>query len=169
MEIRYDGMVLPTSDQGAPPTDTSLFQVIRPPLASPRLRPLHPSRLLLSITVGRPGNAGSGPLLAALLMTGGGEPVDSQPGSSQGSRGSVEADPGLVGEDGDPLGPQHRWELAQHAWQAPGRHHRHPVDDPAPGDLSAVDGHDRHHGHPRVGQGLTALAGNETPRRCRSP
>jgi hypothetical protein len=41
----------------------------------------------------------------------------------------VEADPGLVGQDGDPLGPQHRRELAEHAWQAPGRHHRHTLDD----------------------------------------
>jgi putative transposase len=32
------------------------------------------------------------------------------------SSGSVEADPGLVGQGGDPLGPQHRRELAQHAW-----------------------------------------------------
>ena len=33
---------------------------------------------------------------------------------------------GLVGQVGDPFGPEHRRELAKHAWQAPGRHHRHP-------------------------------------------
>jgi hypothetical protein len=43
------------------------------------------------------------------------ELVDNQPGTPQGSRGSVEADPGLVSQGGDPLGPEHRGELAQHA------------------------------------------------------
>jgi hypothetical protein len=41
----------------------------------------------------------------------------------------MEADPGMVGQDGDPLGSQHRWELAKHAWQAPGRYYRHTLDD----------------------------------------
>jgi hypothetical protein len=34
--------------------------------------------------------------------------------------GGAEADPGLVGQVDDPLGPQHRRELAKHAGQAPG-------------------------------------------------
>jgi hypothetical protein len=42
------------------------------------------------------------------------------------SSGGVEADPGLGGQAGDPLRPQHRRELAQHAWQPSGCHHRHP-------------------------------------------
>jgi hypothetical protein len=41
----------------------------------------------------------------------------------QGSSGGVEADPGLISKTGDPLGPQHRRELAKHAWQTPGRNH----------------------------------------------
>jgi hypothetical protein len=40
--------------------------------------------------------------------------------------GGVEASPGPVGQLGDPFGPEHRWELAKHAWQAPGGHDRHP-------------------------------------------
>ena len=53
----------------------------------------------------------------------------------------MEADPGLVGQSGDPLWTQHRRELAKHAWQAPSRHDRHTVHhDLAPGDLGAVDG-----------------------------
>jgi hypothetical protein len=60
--------------------------------------------------------------------------------------GGVEADPGLAGQPGDPLWPQHCRELAKHAWQAPGRHHRHTLhDDLSPGHLGAVDGHDRDH------------------------
>jgi hypothetical protein len=38
----------------------------------------------------------------------------------------VEADPRLVGQSGDPLGPKHRWKATKHTWQAPGCHHRHP-------------------------------------------
>jgi hypothetical protein len=77
--------------------------------------------------------------------------------------GGVEADPGLVGQIGDPLGPQHRWEGAKHAWQAPGRHDRDTVHhDLAPGDLGTVDGHDRHHRQPRVGQDLGGLVGLDT-------
>ena len=34
----------------------------------------------------------------------------------------MEAGPRLVGQLGDPLGPQHRWEGEEHAWQALGRH-----------------------------------------------
>ena len=76
----------------------------------------------------------------------------------------MEADPGLVGQAGDPLGPEHCRQAAQHAWQAPGRHHWHALsDDLAPGDLGAVDGHDRHH-HLRVGQDLGGLVGLE--RQC---
>jgi hypothetical protein len=74
----------------------------------------------------------------------------------------MEADSGLVGHGGDPLGPQHRRELTQHAWQPPGRHDRHPVHhDLAPGDLGAMDSHDRHHRHARVGQDLGGLVGLE--------
>jgi hypothetical protein len=40
--------------------------------------------------------------------------------------GGVEASPGPVGQLGDPFGPEHRRELAKHAWQAPGGHDRHP-------------------------------------------
>jgi hypothetical protein len=48
----------------------------------------------------------------------------------------------------------------------PGRHHRHTVcDDLAPGDLDAVDSHDRHHHHhARVGQDLGGLVGFERHR-----
>jgi hypothetical protein len=64
----------------------------------------------------------------------------------------VEADPGLVGQAGDPLGPYYRRELTQHAWQASGRQDRHAVgNDLAPGDPGAVDGHDRHHHYVWVG------------------
>jgi hypothetical protein len=79
---------------------------------------------------------------------------------------SVEADPGLVGQVGDPLGTQHRRELAQHAWQALGRHHGHAMcDHLAPGDLGAVNGHDRHHYHRRrtassAGATTRAVAGD---------
>jgi hypothetical protein len=40
--------------------------------------------------------------------------------------GGVETSPGPVGQLGDPFGPEHRRELAKHAWQAPGGHDRHP-------------------------------------------
>jgi hypothetical protein len=52
-------------------------------------------------------------------------------------------------------GASNRRELAQHVWQPPGRHHWHTLgegDYLAPGDLGAVDGHDRHHHHVGVGQ-----------------
>jgi hypothetical protein len=72
----------------------------------------------------------------------------------------VKADPGLVGQGGDPLGRQHHRELAKHAWQTPGRHHRHTAHDHlAPWHLGTVDGHDRHHRHARVGQDLGRLVG----------
>jgi hypothetical protein len=45
------------------------------------------------------------------------------------SGGGVEADPGQVGQPGDPLGTHHRRKGAKHARQTPGRHHRHTVDD----------------------------------------
>ena len=78
------------------------------------------------------------------------------------SSGSAEADSGLVGQGGDPLGPQHRWKGAKHAWQAPGRHGRHPVHDHlAPGDLRAVDSHNRYDHHARVGQDLSGPIGLE--------
>jgi hypothetical protein len=77
----------------------------------------------------------------------------------------VEADPGLVGQSGDPLGPQHQREGTKHAGQAPGCHDRYPVGHHlAPGDLGAVDGHDRHHGHARVGQDPGGLVGFEVHR-----
>ena len=41
------------------------------------------------------------------------------------SSGSPEADPGLVGQGGDPFGPQHPREDAKHVWQTPGRHNGH--------------------------------------------
>jgi hypothetical protein len=41
----------------------------------------------------------------------------------------VEADPGLVSQTGDLLGSQYRRKGPKHAWQASGRHDRHPVDD----------------------------------------
>jgi hypothetical protein len=51
---------------------------------------------------------------------------------------------------------------------APGRHHRHPLhDNLAPGDLGAVDGHNRHHHHHHhagVGQDLGGLVGLEAHR-----
>jgi Single-strand binding protein family len=78
----------------------------------------------------------------------------------QGSSGGVEADPGLVSKTGDPLGPQHSWEAAKHAWQTPGRNHWNTLhDDLAPGDLGAVDGQDRKHYHAGVGQDLGGLVG----------
>ena len=50
----------------------------------------------------------------------------------------METDPPLVGQSGDPHGPQHLWKGTQHAWQTPGRHDRHTVHhDFAPRDLSA--------------------------------
>jgi len=74
----------------------------------------------------------------------------------------MKANPGLIGQVDDSLGPEYRRELAKHAWQTLGRHDRHPVDDDlAPGDLGAVDGYDRRHGHPRVGQDLGGLVGLE--------
>jgi hypothetical protein len=77
----------------------------------------------------------------------------------------VEANPGLVSQVGDPLGPQHRRKSAKLAWQAPGGHHGHALnDDLAPGDLGAVDGHDRYHGYARVGQDLGGLVGLERHR-----
>ena len=83
------------------------------------------------------------------------------------SGGSAETDSGLVGHGGDPFGREHRRELAKHAWQAPGRHHRYALhDDLAPGDPGAVDGYDRHHHHHAwVGQDLAARsASNDTAR-----
>jgi hypothetical protein len=81
------------------------------------------------------------------------------------SSGSAEADSGLVRHGGDLLGPQGRRELAKHAWQAPGRHDRHTLHDhPAPWDAGAMDGHDRHHHHARVGQDLGGLVGLERHR-----
>jgi hypothetical protein len=51
-----------------------------------------------------------------------------------GSSSGMEANPSLIGKVGDPFGPQNRRELAEHAGQAPGRHHRHPLhNDLAPG------------------------------------
>ena len=44
------------------------------------------------------------------------------------SSGSVEADPGPVGQVGDPFRSQHRREGAEHACQAPARHDCHPAD-----------------------------------------
>jgi hypothetical protein len=87
------------------------------------------------------------------------------------SGGRVEADPGLVGQGGDPPGPQHRREGAQHAWQAPCVHHWHTLwhtlnDDLAPRDLGAVDGHDRHHRTPGSGRIWAAWsASNDTARK----
>jgi len=85
---------------------------------------------------------------------------DSRPARPEGSSGGVEANPGLIGQGGDPFGPEHGRQLAKQAGQAPSRHDRHSVDDDlAPGDLGTVDGHDRRHGHPRVGQDLGGLVG----------
>jgi hypothetical protein len=79
--------------------------------------------------------------------------------------GGVEADPGLGGQGGDPFGPQHRREGAEHARQAPGRYHWDTLHDHlAPGNLGAVDGHDRHHRQARVGQDLGGLVGFEVRR-----
>jgi hypothetical protein len=69
----------------------------------------------------------------------------------------VEADPGLVGKPGDPLGTHHRRKGVKHAPQTPGRHHRHIVhDDLAPGDLGAMNGHGTHH-HSGVDRDLGGL------------
>jgi hypothetical protein len=77
----------------------------------------------------------------------------------------VEADPGLVGQEGDPLGPYHRRELTEHAWQAPGRDDRHTVHDYlAPGHLGAMDRHHRHQHHVRVGQHPSGLVSLERHR-----
>jgi hypothetical protein len=79
--------------------------------------------------------------------------------------GGAKANPGLVGQGGDPFGPQHHREDAQHAWQAPGRHDGHALGDHlAPGDLGATDGHDRQHHHPWVRQHLGGLASLERHR-----
>jgi hypothetical protein len=47
----------------------------------------------------------------------------------RGLGGGVEANPGPVGQVGDPLGRQHGREGAKHAWQPPGRHDGHAVGD----------------------------------------
>ena len=74
----------------------------------------------------------------------------------------MKADTGLVGQDDDPFGAQHRRELTKHVWQALGWHDRHPIDDDlSPWDLGAVDGHDRQHDHARVGQDLGGPVGLE--------
>jgi hypothetical protein len=84
-----------------------------------------------------------------------------------GSSGGVEADPGLVGQAGHPLGPQHRRELAQHAWQPPGRHDRHPVGDHlAPGDLGIMDGQARARTTCRYCGPRWAFASSQPARRC---
>jgi hypothetical protein len=55
--------------------------------------------------------------------------------------------------------------LEEHAWQTPGRHPRDTLhDDLAPGDLGTMHGHDRHHGHARVGQDHGGLVGLERHR-----
>jgi hypothetical protein len=46
--------------------------------------------------------------------------------------GRVEADPGPVGQVGDPFRSQHRREGAEHACQAPARHDWHPADHTLP-------------------------------------
>ena len=77
----------------------------------------------------------------------------------------MEANPGLIGQVDDSLGPEYRRELAKHAWQAPGWHDRHPVHDHlAPWNLGAMDGHDRHYHHARVGQDSSSLVGLERNR-----
>jgi hypothetical protein len=89
------------------------------------------------------------------------------PQHAAGSSGGVEANPGLIGQASESLGPQHGREGAQHAWQPPGRHHRHTVHDHlAPGDLGAMDRHDRHHHHVGIGQRTRATwsASNDTAR-----
>ena len=79
--------------------------------------------------------------------------------------GGPEAGPSLVGHGGDPFGSQHPREGAKHAGEPPGRHDGHALgDDLAPGDLGAVDGHDRHHRHARVGQDPGGLVGFEVHR-----
>jgi hypothetical protein len=85
-----------------------------------------------------------------------------------GSSGGVEADPGLVSQAGDALGPEHRREGAKHARQVLSRDHRHTVhDDLALGYLGTMDGHDGHHRHAGVGQDLGGLVGLERHRRER--
>jgi hypothetical protein len=75
------------------------------------------------------------------------------------SSGSAKADSSLVGHGGDPFGPQHPREGAKHAWQPPGRHNGHALGDHlAPGNLGAVDGHDRHNDL-GVGQDLGGSVG----------
>jgi hypothetical protein len=79
--------------------------------------------------------------------------------------GGVEANPRLIGKGCHLLGPHHRREGANQAWQALRRHDRDAVHhDLASGDLGAVDGHDWHHGHARVGQDLGGLVGLEPHR-----
>jgi hypothetical protein len=74
----------------------------------------------------------------------------------------LEADPGLVGQPGNPLGRQHDRELTKHAGQAPGHHHPYPVhDNLAPGDLDAMDGNDGHHGHPASGRTRAAWSASQ--------
>jgi hypothetical protein len=76
--------------------------------------------------------------------------------------GGVEANPRLIGKGCHLLGPHHRREGANQAWQALGRHDRDAVHhDLASGDLGAVDGQDRHHRHARVGQDHGGLVGLE--------
>jgi hypothetical protein len=76
------------------------------------------------------------------------------------SGGGVESDPGLVGQLGDPFGPQHGREGEEHAWQALGRHNRDSIhEDLTPGDLGAMNGHDRPHDHARIRQDLDGLVG----------
>ncbi len=83
------------------------------------------------------------------------------------SSGSAKADSGLVGHGGDSFGSQHRRELVEHVWQAPGRQDWHAVGDHlAPGDLGAVDSHDWDHDHVGIGQDLGGPVGsNATARR----
>jgi hypothetical protein len=76
----------------------------------------------------------------------------------------VEADPGLVGQAGHPLGSEHRRKLTQHAWQPPCGHHRHPVGDHLAPRSGAVDRHNRPDRHTRVGQAGAAWSASN-PRR----
>ena len=80
------------------------------------------------------------------------------------SGGRVEANPGLVGQADNPFGSQHHWKGAKHAWQAPGRHHRHAVGDHlAPRNRDAVDSHDRTTATPGSGRTWAAWsASNDT-------
>ena len=82
------------------------------------------------------------------------------------SSGSPEADSSLVGQGGDPFGPQHPREGAKHAWQTPGRHDGHALGDHlAPGDLGPVDSHDRHHHLGSARTWAARSASNDTARR----